>query len=155
MTSASRCLIDTNVVIYARERATADKPELARRLMRGCQRAGVGALSTQVLIEVFAVLTRRSPTAEGRALAAEHVGRLSVAFPVLSAHAPTVLFAADCSRRHGLSIFDAMMWSTAMVEGIPVVLTEDIGHRRTIGAVTFINPFAEDFDVAEIGISER
>jgi predicted nucleic acid-binding protein len=149
MTSARRCLIDTNVVVYARERS-GEKSRVARDLLRSCQQSGVGVLSTQVLIEAFAVLARRSPTADGRDHAAEHLGRLAVAFPVMSAHPATVLFAADCSRRHGLSIFDAMIWATATAENIPFVLTEDIGHRRRIGDVTFLNPFQEDFTLAEV-----
>lgn len=153
MISARRCLIDTNVIVYARESDAAGKAHTARELMRACQRSGVGVLSTQVLLETFAVLARRSPTAGGRESAAEHVGRLAVAFPVLSAHAATALFAADCSRRHGLRVFDAMLWATAMVEAVPVVLTEDLAHRQTIGAVTFLNPFAPDFDPAEVGLS--
>jgi predicted nucleic acid-binding protein len=150
MTSARRCLIDTNVVVYARE-SSGEKPRVARGLLRLCQQSGVGVLSTQVLIETFAVLVRRSPTPIGRDRAAEHLGRLAVAFPVLPAQPATVLFAADCSRRHGLSIFDAMIWAAATAENIPFVLTEDIGHRRAIGDVTFLNPFADDFDLAEVG----
>lgn len=105
-----------------------------------------------MLIESFEVLARTSPTAQGRARAAEHVGRLAIAFPVLPAYAQTVLHAADCSHRHGLRIFDAMLWAAAMLEGIPFVLSEDFGHRSAIGEVTFLNPFAEDFDLAEIGL---
>lgn len=151
---AERCLIDTNIVVYARESVADGKPQAARRMMRACQEARAGVISTQVLIETFAVLARRSPTPRGRASAAEHVGRLAVAFPVLPAHASTVLFAADCSRQHGLRIFDAMIWATAMAEGVPFVLSEDIGHRRRIGDVTFVDPFAHDFDPAEVGLHE-
>jgi predicted nucleic acid-binding protein len=151
MISARRCLIDTNVVVYAREPGGA-KPERAREVMRACQRTRAGVLSTQVLAETFAVLARHAATTAGRAAAAEHIGRLAVAFPVLSAEATTVLFAADCSRRHGLHIFDAMLWAAAMADGIPYVLTEDIGHRRSIDGVTFVNPFAENFELAEVGL---
>jgi predicted nucleic acid-binding protein len=152
MISARRCLIDTNVVVYAREGGDSGKPHMARQLMRACQQSGVGVLCTQVLLETFAVLTRRSPTDEGRESAAEHVGRLAVAFPVLPARAATVLFAADCSRRHGLRIFNAMLWATAMAEGVPVILTEDLTHGQALEGVTFLNPFADDFTVAQIGI---
>jgi predicted nucleic acid-binding protein len=151
MISASRCLIDTNVVVYARELG-GPKSERAREVMRACQRAQAGVLSTQVLAETFAVLTRGAATTAGRAAVAEHIGRLAMAFPVLPAEAATVLFAADCSRRHGLHIFDAMLWAVAMANGIPSVLTEDIGHRRSIDGVTFANPFAEDFDPVELGL---
>lgn len=157
MISARRCLIDTNVVVYAREPGGAnsggEKPERAREVMRACQRAQAGVLSTQVLAETFAVLAKRAATTAGRAAAAEHVGRLAMAFPVLSAEAATVLFAADCSRRHGLHIFDAMLWAAAMANGIPTVLTEDVGHRRSIDGVRFLDPFAEDFSFAEIGLA--
>jgi hypothetical protein len=30
------------------------------------------------------------------------------------------------------------------------VLSEDFGHRQTIDAVTFLNPFAPDFAISEI-----
>lgn len=149
MTSSPRCLIDTNIVIYARSAGSA-KSEVARRIMTASRAACTGVLSTQVLIETFEVLARTSPTPQGRAKAVEHVSRLAIAFPILPAHAQTVLHAADCSHRHGLRIFDAMIWAAAMLEGVPFVLSEDFGHRSTIGEVTFLNPFAEDFDPADL-----
>lgn len=148
------CLIDTNVLVYAAApaRAPQAKVDLARRLLAAAFASGTGHLSTQVLIECFDVLTRLAGP-DDRDRVAATVRRLAGIAPVFPTGSDTVMLAVACARRHGLRIFDAMMWASAAEHAIPVVLTEDIGHRRTIEGVTFLDPFAEDFRPSEIGLA--
>ncbi|MDZ4063719.1 MAG: PIN domain-containing protein [Coriobacteriia bacterium] len=156
MATDLRCLIDTNVLVYARSTASGPeehaKCEQARSVVRACARAGIGVLSTQVLIETFDVFTRGTARPSERAAVLGHVAGLAAAFQVLATDAQTVLLAGDCSCRQGLRIFDALVWAAAYAHGIRVVLSEDFSHRSEIDGVSFIDPFAADFTFAELGL---
>jgi predicted nucleic acid-binding protein len=145
-----RALIDTNVIVYARDPSDTGKRERARSVLRACARERLGVLSTQVLVETFDVLTRGALDENTRAAAGAEIGRLAALFPVLPTDAETVLLAAHCARKRGLRIFDALIWSVARRAGVPWVLTEDLTHRAEIEGVRFLDPFAEDFDLAEV-----
>ena len=43
--------------------------------------------------------------------------------------------------RHGLSFWDALLWATADRVGVRYLLTEDFQDGRTLGGVTFVDPF--------------
>ncbi|MDP2183671.1 MAG: PIN domain-containing protein [Actinomycetota bacterium] len=151
-----RCLIDTNVLVYARSTASGPeeraKCERARSVVRACARAGIGVLSTQVLVETFDVFTRGTVRSSDRAAVLGHVTGLAAAFQVLATDAQTVLLAGDCSRRRGLRIFDALLWAVAYANGVRMVLSEDFSHRSEVDGVSFIDPFAADFAFAELGL---
>jgi predicted nucleic acid-binding protein len=48
---------------------------------------------------------------------------------------------ATSGDRHGLSFWDAMLWATADRVGVRYLLTEDFRDGRTLGGVTFVDPF--------------
>lgn len=143
------CLIDTNVIVYARDEGPSWKRDRAREVLRHCAETRAGMLSTQVLIETFDIVSRTAAGAPNPAAALEHVGRLAVTFPVLPANSQTVLLAADCARSHGLRIFDAMLWAAAVLGGAGSVLTEDLADGTTIDGVAFVDPFRPERSVAE------
>jgi predicted nucleic acid-binding protein len=72
------------------------------------------------------------------------------AWPVVPASSALILEACGTAGRHRVSFWDALIWAAADAAGAPYVLSEDFQHGRTIGGVRFINPFREDFDLAEV-----
>jgi predicted nucleic acid-binding protein len=44
-------------------------------------------------------------------------------------------------QQHGLQFWDAMLWATARRAGCSLIATEDFQDGRTLGGVTFRNPF--------------
>lgn len=58
----------------------------------------------------------------------------------------TVLEAVAGVRRHRLSYWDALVWATAKMNEIPVVLSEDFENGRIIEGVRFLDPFRAEFD---------
>ena len=42
---------------------------------------------------------------------------------------------------HGISFWDALLWATADRVGVRYLFTEDFQDGRTLGGVTFIDPF--------------
>ncbi len=49
-----------------------------------------------------------------------------------------------------MSIWDALIWAAAKMNGIPYVLTEDARHGRVLEGVTYVNPFDPEFDLAPL-----
>ena len=44
--------------------------------------------------------------------------------------------------RHGLSFWDALIWSAAVENNVTVIYTEDFQDGRVVEGVRFVNPFA-------------
>jgi predicted nucleic acid-binding protein len=42
---------------------------------------------------------------------------------------------------HQFPFYDAQIWATAKLSGIPAVLSEDFSHASRIEGVLFLNPF--------------
>jgi predicted nucleic acid-binding protein len=149
---ASEVFIDTNVLVYAMDATEAVKQGLALSLLDSLARAGMGSISTQVLGEFFRAATRHLTPPVPVPLARELVERHSRAWTVHSVHPATVMLAMEGHARFGFSYWDAQLWSAAMLAGCGVILTEDLQSCSEAGGVRFVNPFAEDFSFAEIGM---
>lgn len=139
-------LVDTNVLVYAHDGAAPEKRDRAIGVLRRLE-AGAGRLTPQVLAEYFDVITRKFATRVSPALAAERLERLVRTFPVLDTSAAVSLTAARGAARYGMHIYDAQIWASALLNDIPVVLSEDFSDGAEIEGVRFVDPFAEGFDL--------
>ncbi|MCS6937459.1 MAG: PIN domain-containing protein [Candidatus Bipolaricaulota bacterium] len=132
-------LIDTNVLAYAYDRSEPAKQAQALALLDRV--VGVSALSTQVLGELFIVLTRKLPRPFPPKIAKERVENYLRAWPVLPVTPLIVHEAVRGVAEHGFSYWDAQIWATARLNQIPIVLSEDFSHGRFVEGVRFLNPF--------------
>ena len=53
-------------------------------------------------------------------------------------------------QRYHLLYWDAVIWATARLAQIPVVLSEDFADGSELDGLTFLNPFSEDFQLHNI-----
>lgn len=135
------CFVDTNVLLYAEDPTDPAKREIARQLIRSTLFTRIGRLSTQVLIEFFAVATRKLGL--DAAMARRRVEIYSSA-PVLKPTLDDVLAAIDLHRLHRLSIWDALIIRSAHASGCSVLYTEDLQHGQRFDGLEVIDPFAEE-----------
>ncbi|MDZ4170084.1 MAG: PIN domain-containing protein [Coriobacteriia bacterium] len=149
-TTETTAFFDTNILLYARLGDDAGKQARAAQMMIALSATDRGYISTQVLAEMFDTLVRRLGVGS-RFHVLEHVHGTADAFRVLPTGPQVSLMAAEVAARRGLRIYDALIWASAWQAGLPVVLSEDFAHRQEIEGVTFLNPFASDFELAEIG----
>ncbi|MFT4230749.1 MAG: PIN domain-containing protein [Microbacterium sp.] len=130
-----RVFFDTNVLAYQFDDDQAGKQRRARELF--VAHAADAVVSTQVLIELHAVLTRKLGRSRGDARAV--LRALDV--DVMDADRQLVLAAADTALAHDLSIFDAMILEAAARAGCEQLWTEDLSQGSRLRGVLIVNPF--------------
>ena len=137
-----KVFVDTNVLVYAYDRAAASKHDRARELVDDLWNSGRGTLSTQVLQEFYVNVRRkaRPPVSreDARALVADYL-----AWDPIVNDGAAVLEAVDAAHRHRLSFWDALVLVAAAKSGASVIYSEDLNHGQMFGSVQVLNPFLE------------
>lgn len=134
----ARCFLDTNILVYADDRDAGERREVARSLLRRVLPERGTSLSTQVLQEYFAAVTRKlGIPAEAARRRVAALGRLDVVSP----DATDVLAAIDLHRLHTVSIWDALIVRAAQIAGAQVLYTEDLQNGRQFESLRVVNPF--------------
>jgi predicted nucleic acid-binding protein len=131
---------DTNLLVYLFDSASPEKQGKARDVFSERAQRDEVLLSTQVLQEFYVTVTRKlaSPLSADQA---ERLVRDFAAFPIVSTDAPLVVAAVALSRRHRLSLWDAMIVVAARAGGAAELLTEDLQHGQVLEGVRIVNPF--------------
>lgn len=134
----ARSFFDTNILIYADDKATLAKQQKALDLLAEHRRARTGVVSLQVLQEYFVVVTRKLRV--DAAIARRKV-ELLAEFDVAVPEVADILAAIDLHRLHGFSFWDAMIIRAAKQAGCGVLFSEDMQPAREIDGVRIVNPF--------------
>jgi len=129
---------DTNILVYCTDTLAPEKQAIARALVAQTSLSGDAMVSTQVLIELFNVLTRKQqmPAAHAKALVTAYTG-----WSVVPSDASLVSAAMDRSIQHQFSIWDAMVIEAALRGGAHTIYTEDLTHGQQFETMTVVNPF--------------
>jgi predicted nucleic acid-binding protein len=98
-------------------------------------------VSTQVLLELYSVLTRKFEPALTPAQARAVLDEV-VALPVVPADADLVLRATRAAQGLKISIWDAMIVEAAAEAGCDELWTEDLAAGVELRGVRVVNPFA-------------
>ncbi len=96
-------------------------------------------LTLQCLAEFFRVMTvkGRMPHSEAR----RFIDDWRSPFHVHAANVDALYNAMEAVASHRIPVFDALLWATARQAGCTTILTEDFQDGRSLGGVTFLNPF--------------
>ncbi|HXZ13338.1 MAG TPA: PIN domain-containing protein [Candidatus Sulfotelmatobacter sp.] len=137
---SDRTFVDTNILLYAHDRDSGEKREIAGRALRELWIAGTGVLSLQVLQEFYVNVTRkiRSPLSreQARSIVSDYVEWAAETTPAEVAGA----FRIEDEAR--ISFWDAMIVSCAAKAGASRILSEDLNAGQRIGGILIENPFA-------------
>ena len=133
-----RSFLDTNVLVYADDKASPKKQRRAIELVAEQRRAGTGVVSLQVLQEYFVTVTRKLGV---DARLARRKVELLAEFDVVAPEVADILAAIDLHRLHGFSFWDALILRSAKQAGCRVLLSEDFQHQREVDGVRIVNPF--------------
>jgi len=134
-------LLDTNILVYAYDRAEQEKQKRARNLLDWLASRDCGTVSTQILGEFFWIVTRKLVQPLTARQAYVELERHLRAWRTFDITRAVVLEAGRGCARYQIPFWDAQIWATAKLNQIPQVLSEDFQHGRTIEGVEFVNPF--------------
>ena len=134
-----RVFIDTNLWAYRLDQRKPQKAERVRRWLEAITEDHEVVVSTQVLIELRSVATRKlqPPLAE-----AQITGLLEAlsGFEVVTTNHHLVLDAHQLAMREQLSWFDALIAEAAIRSGCTILFSEDFSHGRRLAGLEINNP---------------
>lgn len=133
-----RSFFDTNILVYADDKAAPAKQRRSIELVTQHRRARTGVLSLQVLQEYFVTVTRKLQV---EATIARRKVELLAELDVFVPDVDDVLAAVDIHRLHGFSFWDALVLRAAKEAACTVLYTEDLQAGRSIDGVKIVNPF--------------
>jgi predicted nucleic acid-binding protein len=133
-----RSFLDTDILVHSDDADAPAKQATSLSLLHAGWQTGKAVLSTQVLQEYFAAVTRKLGVDAAIARRKiELLGRLEI----LSVAHDDVLRAIDLHRLHGFSIWDALIVTMALKAQCRVLYSEDMQDGRVIDGLRIANPF--------------
>jgi predicted nucleic acid-binding protein len=139
--SADRVFVDTNVLTYLFDDAEPEKQKKAGARLRNEQSNRELVVSTQVLQELYASLTKGAQPIATPEIA-EMAVRQAAALTVVHIDVPLVLEAIVRCREHSLSFWDSLIVGAALAADCRLLLSEDMSDGQVFGELRIANPFA-------------
>jgi len=136
---SDRFFVDTNILMYAHDRAAGEKHERAKALVEEPWRNRTGVVSTQVLQELSVNLRKKA----GRPLDARATREIItdyLTWHVVVNGGESILEALELEARFQISFWDALVVQAAHTSGAEVLYSEDLSDGQKYGAVRVINP---------------
>jgi len=135
-----KAFFDSNIICYAFDTKDKEKKEKAKELLKNWMSSGKLVISTQVLQEVFVVLTRKTkPPLKPEKT--KEILEVFLPFEIVQITPELIFKAIDILIKHRISFWDALIISAAVKAKCKVVFTEDLNDGQIIEGVTIINPF--------------
>ena len=132
------CFVDANVFVYALDPRDALKHARARAWVDALWADRVGRTSVQVIVETYAVTTRKLGAAPSTTW--EEVQRF-FAWNPLPIDEALVRRAREIELRYKLSWWDSMIVAAAQLQDCVLLLTEDLQDGAAFGSLTVRSPF--------------
>jgi predicted nucleic acid-binding protein len=138
---SDKYFLDTNIIVYFFDQSSADKAEVADRLLREGLLTGRCAISYQVVQEFFNVARRRSP-GPMRLEEAEHF-LSTVLVPLCKVQSSPALFhrSLQLVERFHLQWYDALIVAGALEAKCGILYSENFQNGRKFDDLEIRNPF--------------
>ena len=137
-----RVFIDTNLWVYRLDRREPDQAERIRLWLAAITNDHQVVISTQVLIELRSVASRKLQPPLSDAQINGLLEALS-GFEVVSTDKALILDAHQLACREQLSWFDALIAEAAIRNRCEVLFSEDFTHGRVIAGMQIRNPLLD------------
>ncbi|HEV2467831.1 MAG TPA: PIN domain-containing protein [Candidatus Sulfotelmatobacter sp.] len=134
-----RIALDTNILAYVEGINGTSRKKAAVEIVEKLPVSSV-FIPVQALGELFHVLVRKAGISPKQARAA--ILSWGDAYALIETSTSVLLAATDLAVDHNLTIWDAIMLSTAAAAGCRLLLSEDLQDGFTWHGVTVANPFA-------------
>ena len=136
--TATKIFLDTNFITYIFDSRDVEKQKKARSIFSGLVASQNCCISTQVLQELFNVLTKKLHYSK------EDAQRIILNLkniPVREIKIKDVELAIEISIASQFTIYDSLILAAAKALGCEVVYSEDLNHGQVVEGVRIENPF--------------
>lgn len=137
---ADRTFLDSNVLVYLFARDVPEKEKVVARILREGVAEGSLVISTQVMQEVYSVVTGKFKRTTSPEAAEKALLRMTEMHVVLLDPGLILAAAARC-RKESANFWDALIVEAALKAGCTVLYSEDLQTGRDYGALRVVNPF--------------
>ncbi len=139
MNTDLKMLIDTNILVYTKDKEDRKRQETAINIINECIENRNGILSLQNLVEFSNVLQNKTelPSHEIN----EVIRDLSIDLEVIYYNNNTIIKANEYCERFRIDFFDALLAATMEENNINAIVTENTDHFSPIPWLKVINPF--------------
>lgn len=138
-------LVDTNILVYAYDRSEPVKQSKSITILDSLAKDRSGVLSPQILSEFFNVATKKLPAPLSIDEGDKSVNNYLRSWEVVDLTGLIVIEAIRGVREHRFSYWDSLIWATARMNQIELVLSEDFASNSVVEGVRFINPFKDNW----------
>jgi predicted nucleic acid-binding protein len=140
--TTGRYFVDTNLLVYAYDASAGKKWELSSDIISLLWHYRTGVISTQVVQELFVILThkvqRPIPPKKAKEIIADMLH-----WPLVVNDADSILRAVDLQVSYRFAFWDSLILQAAISSRSDYLLSEDFQHGQVIESVTIMNPFVE------------
>ncbi len=140
---AADLFFDTSVIVYAFDSSEVEKHSIASKMIEKAMNEGNGVISSQVLLELYNVLTRfvtnPLPREDAERIIKDFVGASS--WRKLDYGVSTAVSAVETSVRLKTSIWDTLITETMKENNVYTIVTENEKDFKKIKGIKVINPF--------------
>ena len=140
-----KVFVDSSILIAAYDYTAPDRQRLALKLLERLVKANTGAISAQVLAELFVAVTEKLSVPLSAVEGCDRIQTYLQVFAVVDVTGPIALEAARGVRVHQLNFWTSQIWATARLNQIRVVLTDTALAGSMIEGIRFINPLTPTF----------
>jgi len=137
-----RIFLDTNILVYAFDKDEPHKRQRVLNLLTHPKPKWRFVVSTQVMQEFFAVVTRKFSPPMPPNLAREAITKLS-GLPTVRVDTSIILAAVDTHEKHRLSFWDALILESAARDSCHEVWSEDLHSGFQLRNTRVVNPFED------------
>ena len=134
-----RVFVDTNIWAYRLDRREVHKGPFIKTWLRQLAQEHEIVISTQVLIELRAVMTRKLQPSLSSADCRQALEALAQ-FDVVPTDAALVLDAHELAAAHQIAWFDALILEAAIRSHCTVLYSEDFNGGQQFGDLVIVNP---------------
>ena len=144
--SNSNSFVDTNILVYAIADDDAIRTPIARALVLQLMQTGKLRTSTQVLQELYVVVTKKLARKLSPLQALHYLDEIAK-HPVVTLEYSLIRAAVELASNHTLSFWDGLVVVAAAYSGASQLYSEDMQHGRSLLGVEIVNPFHNELSV--------
>lgn len=136
----AKTFVDTNILVYAHDRSAGAKHEKAQHRLEELWTAGCGVVSTQVLQELYTIVTRKVAAPLSVTEARQLINDYLVWECIVNGQ-DAIVRSFDYESRYRISFWDSLIVHAANVSEAEILLSEDLNSGQRYGGVLVENPF--------------